>query len=80
MSGRCPDNFWTRNGIIGIMNKLGIISLNYEIFLHWKDVYVWGNHMVAWGNLFQDTIVVVAFGGIVVRGFGTFEWRQRSCL
>ena len=29
--------------------------------------------MVAWQNLSQDTIVVVAFGGIVERGFGNLQ-------
>ena len=62
MSGRCLDNFLIENGIIGNMNKLGIIVWDYEIFFHGRDVYVWGNHRVAWWNLFQDTIVAVAFG------------------
>ena len=64
MSGRCPDNFWIENGIIGNMNKLGNIAWDYGIFLHGSEVYVGGNHMVSWWNLFQAIIVVVAFGGI----------------
>ena len=40
MSGRCPYNFWIENGIIGNMNKLGIIAWDYEIFFHGSDVYV----------------------------------------
>ena len=48
MSGRCPDNLWIENGIIGNMNKLGIIALDYGIFFHGIYVYVRGNHLVAW--------------------------------
>ena len=40
MSGRCPDNFWIENGIIGNMNKLGIIAWDYEMFFHGSDLYV----------------------------------------
>ena len=29
--------------------------------------------MVAWWNLFQDTIVVVDFGGVDGRGFGSLQ-------
>ena len=47
-SGRCPDKYWIGNGIIGNMNKPGNIAWDYEIFFHGSDVYVWGNHMVAW--------------------------------
>ena len=42
MSGRCPDNFWIENGIIGNMNKLGIIVWDDEIFCHGSEVYVGG--------------------------------------
>ena len=63
MSGRCLDNYWIRNGIIGNMNKLGNIALEYEIFLNGRDVYVWGSHMVAWGNLLQAKIVRMALVG-----------------
>ena len=34
--------------------------------------------MVAGWNLFQGTIVVVAFGGIDGRGFGIAKWNQCS--
>ena len=76
MSRRCPDNFWIENGIIGNMNKLGIIAWDYEMFFHGSEVCVSGNHMVLLWNLFQGTIGVVAFGGIEGMGFGTFEWHQ----
>ena len=34
--------------------------------------------MVAWWNLFQGTIVVVAFGEIDRWGFGIAKWNQGS--
>ena len=40
MSGRCPNNFWTENVIIGNMHNLGNIARDYGIFLHGRDVSV----------------------------------------
>ena len=40
MSGRCPNNFRTENGILGNMNKLGNIAWDYEIFFHGSDLHV----------------------------------------
>ena len=41
MSGRCPDNLWIENGIIGNMNKLGIIVWDYEIFFSMGVIYMY---------------------------------------
>ena len=35
-----------------------------------------GEHTVAWCNLSQSTIVVVAFGRIDRRGFGISNWKM----
>ena len=40
MSGRCLDNFWIENGIIGNMNKLGNIAWDDERFSYGSGVYV----------------------------------------
>ena len=48
MSGMCLNNYCIGKGIMENMDKLGNIAWDYEIFFHGSDVYVWGNHMVAW--------------------------------
>ena len=63
MSGRCLDQFGIENGIIENKDELGNIAWDHEIFFHGSDVYVLGNHLVSWWNLFQATVVVVALVG-----------------
>ena len=40
MSGKCLNNYWIVNGIIGNADKLEIIVLDYGIFFHRMEVYV----------------------------------------
>ena len=51
MSGKCLNNYWIGNGIVGNINKHKIIALDYGIFFHGIEVYVRGNHLVAFGGV-----------------------------